>query len=95
MVKGEASKIAAGGGACNNVIIPQNADAKTAIGDSSIDGFLDGTSANPGQIGIAGLVGGCPTAGTQITINAVAVAGTVGTDYPGGILPADKLFTPE
>lgn len=94
MVKGEASKIAAGG-ACSDVVVQLNDGGKKAIGDDTKTAFATGTSANSGQVGIAGLTSGCPVAGTQITINAVAIVGTVGANYPGGILPADKLFTPE
>lgn len=101
LVKGEAAKIAAGG-ACVNVVTQLNDGGKKAIGDSTIAAFVLGTSTNPGQIGIeigagsGSAVAGCPQTGNTVAINAVAVAGTGGTDYPGALAaPADKTFDVE
>ncbi len=94
MVKSESAKIAAGG-VCNDIIAELNEGNKLAVG-GTVAAFASGTSAAAGQVGIAGLTGGCPVAGTLVTINAGGVAtGTVAGDYPGGALMADVTYTPE
>jgi len=98
ITKAEAAKIAAGG-ACVSVINQLNDGNKQAIGSTggATPAFIAAAAApnTPGQVWIGGLTGDCPVSGTQVTIGAVLVAGTVGTDYPGGSAPANKLFTPE
>ncbi|MCU7810222.1 MAG: hypothetical protein KZQ77_03165, partial [Candidatus Thiodiazotropha sp. (ex Notomyrtea botanica)] len=94
MVKSESAKIAAGG-ACTGIIAELNEGNKLAVGGTAA-AFLDGSSSTAGQVGIAGLTGGCPVAGTLVTIDAGAVAtGTAAADYPGGALMADVTYTPE
>ena len=107
LVKGEASKIAAGG-ACSVVDVQLNGGVAAAVGNkraigstTAVDAFALGASAVPGQVGVLIAIGtgtltaGCPTPGNAVTINAVLVAGTVATDYPGGAAPASKVFTVE
>lgn len=95
LVKGESAKIAAGG-ACVNVVDQLNDGGKQAIGSTggATPAYSTGASATAGQVGIAGLTGGCPVSGTGVSVNAVPVSGTVVGDYPGGVLNA-KTFTPE
>ena len=97
LTKGEAAKIAAGG-TCVSVVTQLNDGNKKVIGATGATpaaAFALGTSAVPGQIGIAGTTAGCPAPGALVTVNAVMVAGTILTDYPGSIAPLDKTFTPE
>ena len=95
MVKSEAAKIAAGG-ACTGIIDELNEGGKLAVGGTAT-AFVAGTSSVAGQVGIANLDSNdCPVPGTQVTINAGAVAtGTQPGDYLGGVLMADVLYTPE
>ncbi len=100
LTKSLAAKIAAGGictSGTNDAITQLNSGGKQAIGSTggSTPAYVSGTATAAGQIGVAGLTSGCPVPGTAITINAVLVAGTSGTDYPGGSAPADIVFTPE
>jgi type IV pilus assembly protein PilA len=96
LVRGEAAKIASGA-ACSSVISQLNDGDKQAIGSTgggspayAVAGII------AGSVVIAGLDGGgCPQIGALLTIAAVIVTGTVNTDYPGGIAPAVKEFTPE
>ncbi len=103
LVKGEAAKMAAGG-ICVDVIGQLNGTigggtTKTAIGstgNAAAAAYVTGVAAAPGQVGVSGIdAAGCPVVGTPISVNAVLVAGTVATDYPGAVAPAAKAFTPE
>jgi len=93
VVKEEASKISAGG-ICSGLIAELNAGNKRAVGNAAATAFVSGASGAAGQVGIANLTAGCPVPGTLITINVIAVTGTVAADYPGGALPT-STFTPE
>jgi type IV pilus assembly protein PilA len=95
MVKSESAKIAAGGD-CTDIIAELNEGNKRAVGNEAQPAFVTGTSAQTGQVGIAGLTAGCPVAGDQVTINAGGVAtGTAEADYPNGTFMANVLYTPE
>jgi type IV pilus assembly protein PilA len=94
LVKNESAKIAAGG-ICTDLIAKLVSGNKQAIGNNGQPAFVAGTAAQAGQVGIDGLTGGCPVSGQQVTINAVPVTGTVAGDYPGGVVPPDRVFTPE
>jgi type IV pilus assembly protein PilA len=97
VTKAEAAKIAAGG-QCVSVINQLNDGGKQAIGSTggATPAFVSGVAAAAGQVGVNGIDGsGCPVSGTAVSINAVLVAGTAATDYPGGAAPAAKTFTPE
>ena len=93
VAKAEAAKIAAGG-TCVSVFTQLNDGNKKAIGDTTHDAYVD-TGTTAGTITITGLTGGCPVSGTQVTISANLVSGTVANDYPGNAAPLDKTFTPE
>lgn len=100
LVKGEASKIAAGG-VCVDVIAQLNGTvtagdtSKKAIGDTTglLAAYISGAP-GAGQVGISGLTAGCPVTNTAVTVSVGAITGTVAGDYPGGALPV-KTFTPE
>jgi type IV pilus assembly protein PilA len=96
MVKSEAAKIAAGG-ECTGIIDELNEGNKRAIGNEAEPAFVAGTSAQTGQVGIAGLNAGCPDAATgAVTINAGGVAvGTAATDYPDATFMVPVVYTPE
>lgn len=99
LVKGEASKIAAGG-VCSDVVVQLNDGGKLALGASlgGLPAFVSAAASGAGQVYINGLnAGGCPVPGTAITIGStVAAPGTTFVaHYPGGVLPAVKGFTPE
>ena len=94
VAKAEAAKISAGG-TCVSVITQLNDGNKKAIGDTTSDAFItSGTTA--GTITISGLDGsGCPQSGTQVSVTANLVTGTVAADYPGNQAPLPRTFTPE
>jgi type IV pilus assembly protein PilA len=95
MVKSEAAKIAAGGD-CSDIIAELNEGNKRAVGNEAQPAFVAGASGATGQVGINGLTGGCPVAGTLVTINAGGVAtGTAATDYPNNTFMVNVLYTPE
>ena len=105
LAKGEAAKISSGA-QCSDLLIQLNGGTSVATGAKSAIGDTLGTLAYAttlgvdGQIAIAGLgtVGGianCPQSGVPITVSAQAITNTVDLDYPGDVLPQDKLFTPE
>jgi len=96
MGKAETMKMTSGS-ACVSVINQLNDGGKQAIGSTNgTTPAFAASGAIPGQIIIAGLDGSeCPVSGTPVTISAVIIAGTTAIDYPGGVAPADKLFTPE
>lgn len=96
MGKAESMKITSGS-ACVSVVNQLNDGGKQAIGstDGTTPAFAS-SGAIAGQVIITGLDGlDCPVSGTVVSISAVLIAGTAATDYPGGVAPADKLFTPE
>ena len=96
MGKAESMKITSGS-ACVSVVNQLNDGGKQAIGSSNgtTPAFASSGSI-AGQIIITGLDGlDCPVSGTQVTISAVLIAGTTAIDYPGGVAPVNKLFTPE
>lgn len=101
LAKAESAKIAAGG-TCVSVITQLNdgttlATSKKAIGDATIVAYVVGAAA-VGQVSVADAdADGCPEPGELVTVsvNAVPVAGTLAADYPGGALPANKVFTVE
>ena len=95
LVKGEAAKIAAGG-ACVNVITQLNDGGKQAIGSTGgATPAYEIAGGTAGAIDITGLTAGCPVSGTMVTVTANLVTGTVAADYPGGVAPVAKTFTPE
>jgi len=102
IAKAEAAKISAGGQCPDavtaaTVLTQLNEGGKQAVGSSggATAAYVAGATGAAGQIAINGLTGGCPVAGTAVTIILGAVpAGTVIADYPNG-LPAPKVFTPE
>ncbi len=96
LVKGESAKMASGAPG-DGVIDQLNDGNKKAVGDVTIDAFVNTTSTNEGQVGIDGLTDDKPVSGDMITINAIRLVGTVTTDYPDGRDPEDdpKTFTPE
>ena len=94
--KAESMKMTSGS-ACVSVVNQLNDGGKQAIGSSNgtTPGFASSGSI-AGQVIITGLDAlDCPVSGTGVTISAVLIVGTVAADYPGGVAPADKLFTPE
>lgn len=96
MGKAESLKITSGS-ACVSVVDQLNDGGKQAIGsfNGTTPAFASSGSI-AGQIIISGMDGSdCPISGTPVTISAVLIAGTLTTDYPGGVAPVDKLFTPE
>jgi prepilin-type N-terminal cleavage/methylation domain-containing protein len=104
LVKGEASKIAAGG-VCANVVTQLNDGGKLALGAtvaSATPAFFDGASSpNAGQVFVGGLTLGCPVPAQLVTIGISIPAlgsGSSTTDwskYPNGNQPANKTFSPE
>lgn len=105
--KAEAAKMAAGGPCpaltgnkyslldqLNNGI--PGAEQSKAIDNPTAVGFVLGVPA-AGQVGLGGLdKAGCPQAGTALTVTyTVPVSANDPLDYPGGILPPVKTFTPE
>jgi prepilin-type N-terminal cleavage/methylation domain-containing protein len=95
MVKAEAAKMAAGG-QCNNIFNELNEGNKRAIGNETQAAFQIGSGSTNGVVYINGLTGGCPVAGTQVTISAGgAAAGTNNNDYPNNTFMANVLFIPE
>ncbi len=105
LARGETAKIAAGG-TCTALMTQLNGSAavnaagnKHAVGSvptTPVDAFVAAAAGAAGQIYIDGLTAGCPVAGTPVTVGVGAVAlGTTLAQYPGGILPVAKTFTPE
>ncbi len=97
LAKAEGAKMAAGG-VCVSLVTQLNDGSKQAIGSTggATPAYVTGVAAAAGQVGLNGIDGnGCPVPGTPVSINAVLVAGTVAADYPGGIAPAARTFTPE
>lgn len=94
LVKGESSKMAAGG-TCISVLTQLNLGGKRAIGTTSTAPAFAATSTAAGQIVLTGLAAGCPVPNISISVTANLVAGTFATDYPNGAAPAAKSFTPE
>ena len=110
LVKGEAAKIAAGG-KCVDLLTQLNGGAVGAASNKQAIGSTAGTNdaytvggTDPGSVVFTGLntidfagtaIPNCPKPNTPITVSAVMVTGTLATDYPGGIAPSAKAFTPE
>ena len=94
LTKVEAAKISAGI-ACISVLAQLNDGGKKAIGTTSTDPAFATTGTAAGQIIFTGLTGDCPVPGVRVLITANLVAGTIATDYPGGVAPIAKTFTPE
>jgi len=96
MGKAESMKMTSGS-ACVSVVDQLNDGGKQAIGSSNgtTPAFASSGSI-AGQVIITGMDGSdCPVSGAGITVSVVLIAGTASTDYPGGIAPVAKLFTPE
>ncbi|MFV2059795.1 MAG: prepilin-type N-terminal cleavage/methylation domain-containing protein [Gammaproteobacteria bacterium] len=104
--KAEAAKVAAGGSCPNTTgqlytLLAQlnngfaGFEQVSAVGDPTLPAFLTGAPA-AGQIQIGGLVADCPVSGTPITITMAAPTGALlAADYPNGVIPLPKIFTPE
>ena len=96
LAKSEAAKMQVKG-TCDPLIVQLNDGNKKAIGDNSSTAYVAGTGPTAGQVGVGGLTGECPVAGTTVTVNATVFAGGSSDDYPVGHKPGvDSLsFTPE
>ncbi len=94
----EASKFALSSVSCgpsDNIIVELNTGNKQAVGSPLTPAFADALTPAAGQVGINGLLSGCPVSNTAITISVGLITGSVAlTDYPGGGLPK-VVFTPE
>ena len=101
LTKAEAAKmLLKNDGTCDSVIVQLNDGGKQAVGSTAgggVPAFVRGVTAVAGQVGINGIDAlGCPVAATAISINAVAVVGSVAADYPASSTPGTpKTFTPE
>ena len=104
LAKGEAAKISAGG-TCTPLMTQLNGSAtvnaagnKHAIGSAPstpVDAYVAAATGAAGQVFVDGLSSGCPgTLPISVGIGAAAL-GTVVANYPGGVLPVAKTFTPE
>ena len=105
LVKGEASKIAAGG-VCVPVDVQLNDGNKLAIGATgNVPAYVLGATAIPGQIGVtiavgtgvaADFVNNCPNAGNTISVDTILIPGAILADYPLSAQPGTpKAFLVE
>ena len=101
LTKAEAAKmLLKNDGTCDSVLVQLNDGNKQAVGSTAgggVPAYVLGVTAVPGQVGIAGInAAGCPVTATPISINAIAVVGSVAADYPAASTPGTpKTFTPE